>query len=441
MAHALSVTDGTTTVSLTSTNFMLSNYLPGTPNSTGANVLEPLTEAIECVAYGTTTALARAAINGLERLLVAAERRAQTGTGARVYLQFTPDGDATAYRSELIAGAVQLAPGALRVFGQAQLSVRIIVTRVPYWEGARTQIPLTNPNGTNNTSGLSINNGAVNYVGISSANVTGVLPAPLELHMVNNTGGAQDYLNFYASVNNFDTSLPHHIEGETGTDTAGTDTASAECSGGFYDLFTVIAGGTVYSTLALSSTLLRAAEGRYHRAMVRLQTYTASETVYCTPSIWDFYNVVPLWVGNEVALQNDNYLLDLGVLPLPPGGYVSTYGDLKMRLTFRNPGAGAATIGFDFLQLLPSDPLCFRRLIQRSTNVGSNGYVVDDGIEGVAYLYESSAANPIYAPVGLPAHVWPSVDQRIYILHDGLGLDATWTLAVRAYYRPRRVTI
>lgn len=438
MAHSLSVTDGTTTVSLTSTNFMLSSYLPVTPDNAGSGLVEPVTEPIEVVVYGANTAAARAALNSVERLFVAAERRQQTGTGPRVYLQFQPDGDGTAYRSELIAGAAQLAPGALTVFGQAQLRARLLVTRVPYWEGARTQIPLTNPNGTNNTSGLSVNNKNINYVGISSGNVTGVLPAPLELQFVNTTGAGRNYLNFYASVNNFATGLAHHIEGETATDTAGTVTGNANCSNSQYLSFSVVT--TTYASITLSTALLQAAAGRYHRVMARLQTLSTSGTVYCTPSVWDYYNLVPLWVGNEVALSSATYMLDLGVLPLPPGGYNANYSQLTMRLTFRNT-SGTATVGLDYIQLVPSSPLCFRHVIQRGMIVANNSVVVDDGIEGLAYMTESGVNHPIYAPVGAPAHVWPNVDQRVYILHDGLGQTANWTLNVRAYYRPRRVTL
>lgn len=438
MAHVLSITDGTTTAPLSTTSAMLSSYVPGTPDAADGGIVPPVTEPIEVLFYGANTTAARAALNVVERLIVAAERRQQTGTGARVYLQFQPDGDATAYRSEIVAGSVTLAPKSLQVFGQAQINARLIVTRAPYWEGARTQIPLTNGNGTNNTSGLSINNKSGNWVGIASANVTGVLPAPLELQLVNTTGATRNYYNFYASVNDFNTALAHHIEGETATDTAGTVTGNANSSNSQYLSFSVVT--TTFATLALSSALLQQTQGRFHRVMMRLQTLSGGGTVYCTPSVWDIYNLVPLWVGNEVALQASNYMVDLGVMPLPPGGYVSTYGDLKMRLTFRNT-SGTATVGLDFVQLLPSEPLCWRQVIQRGMTVNNNSYLVDDGIEGVAYLYESSAANPIYSPVGAPAHVWPNRDQRVYILHDGIGQTANWTLNVRAYYRPLRVTI
>lgn len=438
MAHVLSITDGTTTAPLSTTSAMLSSYVPGTPDAAERGIVPPVTEPVEVLFYGANTTAARAALNVVERLLVQAERRQQTGTGARVYLQFQPDGDATAYRSEIIAGMVQLAPKSLQVFGQAQINARIIVTRVPYWEGARTQIPLTNGNGTNNTSGLSINNRSGNWVGISSANVTGVLPAPLELQLVNTTGAGRNYYNFYASVNDFNTALAHHIEGETATDTAGTTTSNANSSASNYLSFSVVT--TTYATLVLSTTLLQQTAGRFVRVVARLQTLSATGTVYCTPSVWDYYNLVPLWVGNEVALNGSNYLLDLGVVPLPPGGYVSGYGELRMRLTFRNT-SGTATVGLDYVQLLPSDPLCWRHVIQRGMVVANNSYMVDDGIEGVAYLVESGAANPIYSPVGAPAHVWPNRDQRLYILHDGIGQTANWTLSVRAYYRPRRVTI
>lgn len=438
MAHVLSITDGTTTAPLSTTSAMLSSYVPGTPDAADSGIVPPVTEPIEVLFYGANTTAARAALNVVERLFVAAERRQQTGTGARVYLQFQPDGDAAAYRSEIIAGSVTLAPKSLQVFGQAQINARLIVTRAPYWEGARTQIPLTNGNGTNNTSGLSINNRAGNWVGISSANVTGVLPAPLELQLVNTTGASRGYANFYIAVNDFNTSLAHHIEGETATDTGGSIVGTGNASNSQVLSFNV--ASTTFASIALSSALLQQTAGRYMRVMARIDTMSVATSLYCKAMVLDYYNLVPLWVGDEVTVRFDDEMLDLGVVPLPPGGYVSNYGQLTLRLSFRS-GGGTSTVALDYVQLLPSDPLCWRHVIQRGMLVLANDYIVDNGIEGVTYLVEGGVAHPIYSPVGAPAHVWPNRDQRVYILHDGTGQTANWTLNVRAYYRPRRVTI
>lgn len=436
MAHALSLYDGTTTISLTGSGVMLSQYVPSTPEVGGNGIVEPVTEPIEVVIYGANTTAMRSVLNSIERMFIDAERRAMTGTGPRVFLQFQPDGDATAWRSELMAGSVTLDRTAMTVFGQAQVKARLLVTRAPYWEGARTQIPLTNGSGTNNTAGLAITNRSTNWVGCTAAQVTGVLPAPLELQMVNTTGAGRNYENFFAAVNSYSTGLAHHIEGETGTDTAGTITSNANCSGSQYLSFT---GTTLYATFALSSALLNAAAGRYHRLLARFQVIPSSAPLYCTASVWDYYNLVPLWVGNEIALDFANYFQDFGALPLPPGGYRSSWSQLRLRLSFRS--SISQTTGLDYLQFLPADPLCFRHVVQRGMVVANNSVVVDDGIEGQAYMTESGADNPIYAPKGAPLHVWPNRDQRIYILHDGQGMTANWTLNVRAYYRPRRLTL
>ncbi|HRA67181.1 MAG TPA: hypothetical protein PL187_14230, partial [Caldilinea sp.] len=151
MPHTLSLTDGTTTVSLTTSGIALTNYTPNTPKN-GAAITEP----IRVLFYGDTTADMQGKINAIERLFSIAERRLMSGAGARVFLQFQPIGDATNWRSEVLSGTVMLDSDALTVFGQAKLQAEIVLVRAPFWEGARTQIPLTNPNGSNNTAGLTI---------------------------------------------------------------------------------------------------------------------------------------------------------------------------------------------------------------------------------------------------------------------------------------------
>lgn len=54
MTNVVALTDGTTTISLSSSGCLLTNYTPQTPEPDGAGGWKPVTEAIEFVIADTT---------------------------------------------------------------------------------------------------------------------------------------------------------------------------------------------------------------------------------------------------------------------------------------------------------------------------------------------------------------------------------------------------
>jgi hypothetical protein len=132
-----------------------------------------------------------------------------------------------------------------------------------------------------------------------------------------------------------------------------------------------------------------------------------------------------------------NQLVDLGVLPLPPGGYGTTYGAQRLSLYYRP--TGTISVQLDSFLLFPA--VAFRRL----TPVGSiaNGAkITDDPIEDRAYITASSVDRPGVVRRSGPVMVWPNTLQRIYfawaLSNATAPIDQTFT--VKAWYRPRRVS-
>lgn len=449
MPHSLSISDGTTTVSLSTTNCILNHYVPQTPKRIGPGELdfEDVTEPIEVTFTGANTAAATAAINAVERLLMAAAQRSDLGIGAKVYLYYQPINDGTAWRSEIRVGSLQLADNAMTVFGQAKIPTRLILTREPWWNGSRTQIPLTNGNGTNNTAGLTIYNhddsqaGSDNYAAIGAGVITGTLPAPLEIQLQNTSGGSRGYSNFYLANNRFDPSIAHVLEGEdvvsgTGSILPGSNDYTNYSNGRYFSY----SGTDVQHHWNIPATTLQGTRGRHMRILGRIYL-AAANPAYVTLQLRDYYGLVVLFQGQEVALHDypTTLLQDLGTIPMPVGGDNTDWSQLRLVLKTRAPVS--TSVAVDFLQLWPGDPLCWRDIAQRGMLVANNDWVVDDGIEGSTYLIESSANHPIYAPMGDPLHVFPSVAQRIYVLTDGASYSIGWTMKIKAYYRPRRLTI
>lgn len=412
---------------------MLTHYTP-----TASKAGEPVTEPVEALVYGSTTAEMQGRINAIERIFVAAERRALSGAGARVFLQFQASGEASLWRSEVQAGLLRLDDTALTVFGQAQVRVELIITRAPFWEGARTQIPLTNPNGANNTAGLTINNGSTNYAGIAAANVTGTLPAPLEVRLRNTSGASRGYRGFHLAVNTFAPTVDNHIEGEENTN-GRSSLAVTGASGGTVAL---IQNATpIDIAFTIPQATLTAYRGRWVRLLARCTTlYGGGQSLYTWAQLYDYYGLVSLYRTPLITVSDTQVMQDYGMIPLPPGGVNGgTWAQMTLRLWFQ--GSPTLSVGLDYLAFAPAEERHYRYFVQRGMLVLNNDWIVDDGIEGQQYLIEAGANHPIYTTLTPPVHVLPGVDQRLSVWQEGTGVRADWTMQVQAFYRPRRSTL
>lgn len=447
MPHALSITDGSTTVSLSTTNAILQHYVPQTPKRIGPGELDfaPVEEPVELAFTGASTSAIQSAYNSVQRLLLAASRRQASGVGSRVFLQYQPIGDGTLWRSEILDGDARLGEAAMTTFGSLVMPARLQVQRAYWWEGSRTQIPLTNSNGTNNTSGLTIyahddsGTGHDNYADVGAGVVAGVLPSPLEIQLQNTSGAARGYAHFYLANNTFDTSFSHILEGEnaTGGSVLPGSPAPSSYSNGQY---LALSGTSFTAVWNVSATILQQTRGRYVRLLARVPSYVPSIATYLRPVLKDYYGLASLYSGQERALgPDDDHLQDLGLVALPPGGD-SNWAQMQLHLVGRAASAGQ-TVSLDFVQLTPADELCWRDIEQRGMVVNNLDWVVDDGIENLVYLIEGGANHPIYAPTGRALHCFPSIAQRLYVLHDGTGMAPNWDLKIRAYYRPRRLSL
>lgn len=438
MAHALSISDGTTTFSLSTTNCVLVQYTPAEPQK-GENTV---TETIEVMFYAASVAAMRTAIDTLQKLLDAASRRQERGKGPVVYLLYQPDGDATAWRSRLIDWRFEYNENTLRAWGQAKLPASLIIERDAVREGDLTQIPLTNGNGTNNTTGLTVslhNAGtAYSYAQIAGSAVTGSAPAPVQLELTNNTGGSVTYYEVLVANNAFSdpANFPHVLQAESAlVSGSGTVSSDATCSNGQYVGWSFTNSSAQQYTL--SQTLLQDALGYDFHLLARFRSQTAR--VFVRPHIYDATGMFVLWSGDEVEIpQVAPSVFDLGVIPLPPGGYSTAYGAMRLWLAWRAEGSVGA-LDTDFFAFFPADT--FRRL-RVPVTVSSSGIIVDDGIEGRAYLRTGTAELPVVQPQGMPLLVWPGMTQRLYFTWSLFNWTApiTQTFSVKAWYRPRRYT-
>ena len=441
MAHAMSITDGTTTFSLSTTNAYLQRYVPVEPTKDDATV----TETIDLTFYGASTSAMQTAMQTLGRLLDTMRRRRAIGVGPRVYLQWQPDGDATTWRSELLDARIEYQDDTLSAWGQAKSPASLSIERVPYWEGALTQLPLTNANGTSNTSGLTVWNhddsgaGHDNYVQIAAASVTGTIPAPVMVELTNATGSAQTYHTIYMATNAFcdPANFAHMQEAETIVGASPNYTSidsSASSSNGQH--ITKTFTNSVSQFFTLPASLVAKAAGHDFHLLAR---WTAYADMYVRPDIYDATGAYKLRPGveQEIRFASSPALVDLGVIPVPPGGYSAAYGAQQLCLAYRT--TGTITASLDYLAFFPA--VAFRRL-SIVGSVANGAKITDDPIEDRAYITASSVEVQGVVRRSSPVQVWPNTLQRIYFLWSlqsaAAPIDQTFT--VKAWYRPRRVS-
>lgn len=451
MAHIFSLTDGTTTVTLDQANGALvtgGNILDAPeistreltneqtdggeiPNATYRNV----TQTIELLFIGASTSALQTLARNVEALLQTARRRQQQQVGPRVYLQLQIDGEASAWRTEILNGALRFTEDALQQWISKKPEAQLIITRRFFWEGTEKELQLSANGQSAATGGRTIDNAGGNWLQIASSQINGVLPTPVRLELTNANAGSVGYRNFYIALNAFSdpANFPHILEGEARKSGSGTITADASCSGGNYNNYSFTNTGAM--NWALSSTMLRDTKGRRARILARFFGWSGTN-IYVTPEIRDSTNVAILYSGDEVKLPASygTQIIDLGTVPLPPGGHYDL--PIAHTLTLSVRATGAASIQLDFMQLSPLDS--YRQFAQRGMLITAGGTITDDNMEGIVH----AGGSFIYSPKAGPLMVYPGVTQRLLILQDtGSASDITYTFTARVYIRERRLTV
>ena len=476
MAHLVSLTDGTTTISLADgSSCFIERYTPrapelsvtegATPATSSGGSGQPVdavtyrnvTEAADLFLRSSTTALLQTLVRSIEAMLEKAHRRQRLGVGPRVFWQVQLDGEAAAWRSEILTGRLVLDEDGLGWWPNKAVRAMLSITRLPFFEGAETELQLSTSNQAAATGGRTIVNhddagtGDDNWVEIAAAQVAGSLPAPVRLELTNTSGAARTYTTFYvATLAHVDlTALTAGmvLEAETAN---GTVTADANSSDGHYAARSYTASGDVTHTSSFAFNVTAAQvqqlAGRYCKILARCGMGPAP--IWFTLYLQDSNNS-ELWRGPELLVQEttgDYKIKDLGAAPLPPADLGTGAATVWLVAQYRAVLANGVTLtlNMDFVQLTPVEFLRVLRVAgSPTTQVANNAAVVLDEIEGVAYFLASGARLAGLVRDGAPVMVVPGQAQRIMVLCDegGNAMDIGRSFSVRAWYRPRRLTV
>ena len=434
---ALSITDGTNTVSLSTSGVILTEYIPV---ASGGVEYEPLryetvTESCRIVLNGGSEATNAATITTLGQLFERARRRQRINAGVRVYVQLQMSSDASVWRSELLDGRIEPQHETMDMWSTKTPPLTISWERQGFWEGERTALTMTSsvtsPGTTNEVTLYSNDDGTptqTNWVRIADVYITGSLPAPLEIHLKMAASGMTQPR---AMISNLVFVGPEELDPFEYGSQAENGAQGDWTGSGITDLVWIwelleddvaVMGGHLMRIIVVFT-------GSVSGIDVRPVVYAYASGSYQT-----------LYVGQWTRV-NGQYV-DLAAVPIPPGGYDATGGDVALGLSVRHTATGNATI--DFIQMTPAGDGLYRVLEQVGFQTAANDKFVDDPVNGIAYIQESGSNNhqPIVYPRYMPLHVWPSRDNELRVLLAELNnFTPGRQLTMQAWYRPRRAVL
>jgi len=359
--------------------------------------------------------------------------RSNDPTMEKIYLEYKVAEGATVWRSRIYDGAVVVSSAISREYHQGRVNVEISFERDSFWEGAETQIPLTNENGTNNTTGLTIyntNDGVgvapdvrVNYVGISGANVLGSIPAPPRIEITNTYSSGTARLSdvwigrsIDDTTNPFQWFIPHEVTTNT--------TASTEQQ---------------ISLTELDTNFLKGTKGGHYRIFSKMhygyQDLRLNVALYFPASV----ALTPMQKAPEVV-QNYGHVVDLGTLQIPPWlPGISDQAPVGLRLGGRRAGGFNQTF-FDFF-LFPAN--AFRQLIPRGYGIATDVTLVDDGITETVWTdgWTGGGKTGHYSGYGDWITLVPGKNQKLLFLTKTMtgGYEDEISASIKVFYRPREL--
>lgn len=409
------------------------------------------TEPIEVLLRGTSAEII-AAVNELENIFRRSERNATSITDSSVYLEYQSYASADVYRSRVITGRVEWSdePALRRLpdSGDTTVKIYIFITRVGYWEAPEVELHLANTasSGVYVTGGRTIYNydgdttGHDNWVKTSSTYVEGILPAPVRIKLKNNSGSTQTYKHFHIGViANANASMTHNIDGEDAV--SGSDGTNTVVAGGSAYVRRLTNVGTTVRKVGflLDYGAMQDTGGRFFRI---LGNFPASGTgVYAKLTLrYGGISGSQLAETGEVLLSGTYEVKDLGLLPLPPGGYEGASEDIYLVVELR--ADSTQTVDLDFLNLFACDS--YRYITQVGESLASNDSVFDDQInypvQVYTQVYSTTRNKKLFSYIGR-TYLWPNRDNKITFLWDGSSITLVSTLNVSAWYRPRYITV
>lgn len=443
--------------------FVLRQYSPGDPSLEEREVFEDSMDGGELAeaSYRNPTAAISAFLPQtnqgdfvqaqLMRLVEQARDYQRRKIGPRIFLYEIRRSGGELWRSEIISARIATGNDPAGVVEQIGLGevyklVNLNMRRRYFWEGEETVVPLSNRNGSNVTSFLSVvshdDSSNDNWVSIDANAIGGDLPTPPIIKITNTLDSTNRTTEIFVA-HNFRSDpgdLEHILQGQTAS--GGTTTASGSASGGEYKAFSWSTETEFWAaTWDLGTPLLNACRGNFFRLLFwffNTFSYTNLEARFTIN-----LGVSAVYESKWVTLRPSRKAQEAVSLQLPP--YLVGAGDLyplTLKMYLRRQSSGTHTVHLDFIQLSPLDG--WRHLVPNGFGLAYTTTLTDDMVSDLLYTDGWSPAGKTghYVQQGPAIFLRPSYAQRLYfIMRGSTGDGITRSAAIRVLYRQRRIAI
>lgn len=365
-----------------------------------------------------TAANIQKAASDINRILEQGKIYDEQKIGDQIFLEGTLDG--TNWRRSPVVGGMVTGYDLDSTIRSGFAEIHFQVLRKDYFDGVETNVPLTNQNGSNVTSGLRIyncNDGATvdttykrnNYVEIAAASVLGDLPAPVKLTISSTSGFTHLYI--------------------------GLGWANSQVVNRLYEAETAAGSGTSYSG---------ASGGQYYSGAGELNlAASGGPSIFYLPMLRGRLNndnaKVTYWINNgqikvSYLTQTTQQATDWQLFPLQMLRAPTEYGT-GATLHWQY----AASQDTDYIQLLPAN--FWRIAIHTITDPASGEFIENGYTERAAFMYSGTDQPTLVYGTGI--FLMPNKLQRIWILRQNLVSTETNSSNINARstitltYRPR----
>jgi len=393
-------------------------------------------ESIDVHIQAATPTLVRDSVRAIERLLDLARQGSIGYLADKVYLVIQFDQDTEGWRSQILAATWQGTSGdAPNLAWKNYTTGTIALTRRYYWETESLHpVALTSgPTPTATTGYATVYNADdtsstnQNWFQLAADQVQGSLPAPARLSIKNNSGATRQATTIY---------LANYVF--TNPTTVDPIFRGNQSAGGFAP--TTTETDIAYWSLA-GDNLTDAFKGQFGRMVVVYSDRPATTTLMRAAVQFRFpAPALDLALGDQHLDISQDYVMDLGALPIPPGvNWISGGTGVYLALKGRS-ASGTDSVAPSFIQIMPSTSGCYRVLKGVvSLNAAVGDEIIDDGPAGAVYALSAGHRQPIYRPFFEPIHLWPGVVQRLrLIISSGsfpMELNQPWQVSCSVRYR------
>lgn len=444
MTMQIYIYHGTTTIDLQGGGCkVLDGYYPAIAETPDKHVMD----TIKCRFIGTA-ANARALINSIHLALKTAREQKDSDTDeTSTWLYFEMTDIDSEWRSRIYDGVMQLTDKLDHNWRRGKLDFTLTIERQGFWEwaGEAYAVPLTNDNGTDVTTGLTIydcNDGAGTsptkrqlWATIDGDDVDGDLPGPAIFTIDPDQAINALIIGQYVDERALGTYPLAHIEAESLTCAKASTQTNGAASNGEYAQIDLDAASIpmtgVYTLANFRGSYIRVF-GHFFSAP---PANTWMEVIFMSED-------VVIGQTPKVKLSTD-LIQTLGIVRLP-NIYLTTpltAADLQINITC--PGT-SGHLDFDAMYLIGVDH--YTELVSSKTAI--EGIIMEEwGNQRLSYLIvergEATMKMTYFdAESGEGIYLEPGLDQKLFFLFMGNGdAEITWKISAKCSYRPRRLAL